>query len=130
MNEHNDNALAVGLKDHEARVNITYGGKNGDLPDPVMFQSGDGDVKTWVTEAVRAGSVPGLDAHAAPDLADFVVDRFAATEARPYNLIQVRPKTPFGFACGHCANAGCGIQQFFRGACCECGKYPVKTPQI
>jgi hypothetical protein len=25
-----------------------------------------------------------------------VVDRFAATDVRPYNLIQLRPKTPFG----------------------------------
>ena len=84
------------LKDNEARVNITYGGKNGDLRDPVFFQSTDGDVKNWVTEAVRAGSVPGLDAAPNADFGDFVVDRFAATEARPYALIQVRPKTPFG----------------------------------
>jgi hypothetical protein len=84
------------IKDTEARVNITYGGKNGDLPDPVFFQSTDGDVKNWVTEAVRNGSVPGLDAAANADFGDYVVDRFAATEARPYALIQVRPKTPFG----------------------------------
>ena len=83
------------IKDNEARVNVTYGGTNGDLPDPVPYDSTDGDVKGWITEAVRTGGVPGIAA-AAADFRDFVVDRFAANEARPYNLIQVRPKTPFG----------------------------------
>ena len=92
------NDIINGIKDTEARVNITYGGKNGDLPDPVFFQSTDVDVKAWVTEALRAGSVPGLDAAPNADFSDFVVDRFTASEARPYNLIQLRPKTPFGLA--------------------------------
>jgi len=85
------------IKDTEACVNITYGGKNGDLRDPVFFQSTDDDVRNWVTEAVRTGSVPGLDAAPNADFSDFVVDRFVTTEARPWNLIQLRPKTPFGF---------------------------------
>lgn len=107
------------IKENEARVNITYGGKNGDLSDPVFFQSTDGDVKTWVTEAVRAGSVPGLDAAANADFADFVIDRFAASEARPYNLIQVRPKTPFGFAsCEHCTKCFAKVLGI---GCCGCG---------
>lgn len=80
----------------QARVNVTYGGQNGELPDPVHFQSTDADVRAWVTEAVRAGGIPGLAADARADFTDFVVDRFAATEARPYNLLQIRPKTPFG----------------------------------
>ena len=84
------------IKDNEARVNITYQQKNGDLPDPVFFQSTDGDIKDWVTEAVRAGSVPGLEAAPDADFSDYVVDRFAAMETRPYALIQIRPKTPFG----------------------------------
>lgn len=80
----------------EARVNITYGGQNGDLPDTVSFDATDGDVKTWVSEAVHTGGVPGLRRDEGADFHDFVVDRFPATEARPYNLIQLRPKTPFG----------------------------------
>jgi len=84
------------LQNTEARVNVTYGGQNGDLPDPVFFDSNDGDVKGWITEAVRNGSIPGIPADAGADFTDFVVDRFAATEGRPYNLIQLRPKTPFG----------------------------------
>lgn len=80
----------------EARVNVTYSGQNGDLPDPVLFEATDGDVKSWVTEAVVAGGIPGIPAATDADFGDFVVDRFAATEERPYNLIQLRPKTPFG----------------------------------
>ena len=86
------------IKDTEARVNITFAGQNGDLPDPVMFQATDGDIKAWVTEAVRGGGVPGIAAAPNADFSDFVVDRFAATEARPYSLLSVRPKTPFGFS--------------------------------
>ncbi len=107
------------IKDTEARVNITYGGKNGDLPDPVMFQSTDGDIKTWVTEAVRTGGVPGIEAAPNADFADFVVDRFASSEARPYNLIQLRPKTPFGFAaCDHCKQC---LAKIIGLSCCGCG---------
>lgn len=80
----------------EARVNITWNGQNGDLPDSVNRDAPDGDVKRWVTEAVRAGSIPGIAADNNADFGDFVVDRFPATEVRPYNLIQIRPKTPFG----------------------------------
>ena len=80
----------------EARVNVTFGGQNGDLPDPVNFNASDPDIRRWVTEAVRGGSVPGLRRNVGADFTDFVVDRFNASEQRPYNLIQVRPKTPFG----------------------------------
>lgn len=85
---------AIGAGD--ARVNITYGGSNGDLPDPVSFDATDGDIRQWVTEAVRGGGVPGLRADAEADFTDFVIDRFSANEARPYNMVQIRPKTPFG----------------------------------
>lgn len=80
----------------EARVNITFNGQNGDLPDPVNFDSTDGDIRGWISEALRTGGVPGIEAVGQADLTDFKVDRFAATETRPYNLIQLRPKTAFG----------------------------------
>lgn len=84
------------LRDDEARVNVTYNGQNGDLPDAVSFDAGDADIRMWVTEALQAGTIPGLRANGNVDFSDFVVDRFARTEARPWNLIQLRPKTPFG----------------------------------
>jgi hypothetical protein len=96
-------AIVRAVQDDQARVNITWGGQNGDLPDPVYFDSTDGDVRQWVTEAVRSGSVPGIPADPDADFRDFVVDRYSPNEQRPYNLIQIRPKTPFGTpACGVC----------------------------
>lgn len=84
------------LQPHEARVNVTFAGQNGDLPDPVNFDATDADVKQWVTEAVRTGGVPGVPATENANFTDFVVDRFAPTATRPFNLLQLRPKTPFG----------------------------------
>ena len=84
------------IKDNEARLNVTFNGQNGDLPDPVIFQATDGDIKAWVTEAVRNGGIPGIAAAPNADFSDFVIDRFPATDVRPYALLSVRPKTPFG----------------------------------
>ena len=81
---------------NEARVNVTWAGQNGDLPDPVSNDATDGDVRQWVTEAVQTGGVPGIPADPNANFHDFVVDRFAANEQRPWNLISIRPKTPFG----------------------------------
>jgi len=80
----------------EARVNVTWAGQNGDLPDPVHGRATDGDIRRFVTEAVRAGDVPGIPRDVRASFQDFVVDRFPANDLRPYPLIQVRPKTPFG----------------------------------
>ena len=92
-----DDMVAV-IREDEARVNVTFADTNGDLPQPVFAQSSDADIKAWVTEAVRNGGIPGINANAGADFRDYVVDRFPPTEARPYNLIQVRPKTAFGIA--------------------------------
>ena len=87
------------IADNQAMVNITYQGEQGDLPDPVDYNAADGDIRQWVTEAVRAGDVPGITrAHANANFADFVVDRFAANEEVPYNRIAIRPKTAYGRA--------------------------------
>jgi hypothetical protein len=90
------NELVQVIRPDEARVNITYAGQNGDLPQPVFFESADGDVKAWVTEAVRNGGVPGIRRDEAARFDDFVVDRFPPNEQYTYNRIQVRPKTAFG----------------------------------
>jgi hypothetical protein len=81
---------------NESRVNVTWAGQNGDLPDTVSSDASDGDIRQWVTEAVRTGHIPGIPADPSADFHDFVVDRFAANLQRPYNLLVVRPKTPFG----------------------------------
>lgn len=84
------------MEDYEAKLNVTYGGQNGDFEDPVNFDATDGDIRQWATEAVRAGTVPGIPAAPDADFTDFVVDRFEATDSRPFKLLALRPKTPFG----------------------------------
>lgn len=78
-----------------ASLNITYAGQNGDLPDPLLFDIPDEQVRAIATEAVRAGGVRGIDARADADFTDFVIDRVAAHDGLPHRLI-ARPKTPFG----------------------------------
>jgi hypothetical protein len=77
-------------------VNVTWAGQNGELPDPISDAATDAEILGWVTEAVRSGSVPGIRADRAASFRDFIVDRFDPTVARPYRLVAVRPKTPFG----------------------------------
>ena len=84
------------MEDFEAKVNVTYSGSNGDLPDPVRFDATDVEVKQWVAEAIRGGGIAGIPADQNADITDFVVDRFRPTDARPHNLLSLRPKTPFG----------------------------------
>lgn len=96
-----DNEMVRVIDGDHARVNVTYGGQSGDLSDPVFFQSPDGDIRAWVTEAVRTGSVPGLPAAPDADFRDYVIDRHPPTEARPHNLIMIRPKTVYGAECAH-----------------------------
>jgi hypothetical protein len=86
------------MEAHEARVNITYAGTNGDLPDPIPFDSQDEVVRRIVEEAIRTGGVPGINVDSDVDLSGYVVDRFGPNEARPNFLLSVRPKAPFGRA--------------------------------
>ena len=79
-----------------ARLNITWSGSNGDLPDPVPYDANDGDLKQMATEAIANGDVPGIPADAGVNLQDFIVDRFAASDEIPYARVFIRPKTPFG----------------------------------
>lgn len=87
--------------DNMAKLTITFGGQQGDLPDPVSYDAGDGDIKQWATEAVRQGNVPGIDAAPDVNFTDFVVDRFPSRADVPFNRLSLRPKTPFGLEGGH-----------------------------
>lgn len=84
------------LAANEARLNVTWSGNNGDLPDSVSFDATDGDIRQWATETVRTGGVPGIPADPNADFRDFVIDRFTANDATPFNRVMLRPKTPFG----------------------------------
>ena len=84
------------VRAHEARLNITWSGENGDLMDPVAWDLDDAAVRQIAMEAVLSGNVPGLSVDVMVDFTDFVVDRFAATQEVPFNRLFLRPKTPFG----------------------------------
>lgn len=79
-----------------ARLNLTYAGLNGDLPDPVPYDATDADIRRMATEALVNGGIPGIARQPNVRLDDFVVERFAATEDLPFPRIVLRPKTPFG----------------------------------
>jgi hypothetical protein len=105
MNEaENDNVIAIdaapaaapAIAANQARVNVTYGRANGDLPDPVFFDASPDQIKEWVTEAIRGGDIPGIPADPRADLTGFVVEPFAASAEVPHNRIFLRPKTEFG----------------------------------
>jgi len=83
------------INEDEARLNITWAGENGELPDAVSFDAADNDVKQWATEAVSNGYVPGIAADTTVSFEDYVVQRFAAKDGQP-NKIFIRPKTPYG----------------------------------
>jgi len=78
-----------------AKLNITFNGCNGDLPDPVNFDASDEELLRIASEAIQTGYVPGIPADLSASLVDFVVDRFAATSDLP-NRCMIRAKTPFG----------------------------------
>ena len=79
-----------------AKLNITWAGSNGDLPDPVPYDASDDDIKQMAAEAVMSG-VPGIEQSDSVDFTDFVVDRFPASDEIDYARIFIRPKTPFGY---------------------------------
>lgn len=86
----------LGLRPTEARLNLTFDGKNGDLVEPVPFGASDAELKAWAREALIGGSIPGFTVRGRVELADYVVDRFPANAQIPYNRIFLRPSTPFG----------------------------------
>jgi hypothetical protein len=77
------------------KLNITWRGQNGDLPDTIPFDATERDIKQIATEAVRTGYVPGVAADRNVTFQDFVVERFEATPELPPRIF-LRPKTPFG----------------------------------
>lgn len=89
--------LAQIIEPHQARVQVTYNRQHGELPDAVTYDSPDGDIRGWVTEAIRTGGVPGVAADPTANLRDHVIEKFPPVPGvRPHHLIEVRPKTEFG----------------------------------
>ncbi len=94
-NNQNNAPLVRVPGEDEARVNVTYANQNGDLPDPVLYDSADTDVVRMAQEALRGGGIPGIDANIGADLSGYKVDRVPSKEGQP-NRLFIRPKTEFG----------------------------------
>lgn len=84
------------VAENYAVLNITYNNQQGELPDPVRYDSGDEEIRQWALEAIQAGGVRGIRADAAADLTDFVVERFPPANGITYSRISLRPKAAFG----------------------------------
>lgn len=102
MPENNEIIIpAIAFDPLMARLNITWGGYNADLPDFVAIDLSDAELKRIAQEAVRNG-FPGMPADPNANLTDFVIDPpvgsrpYPPTEVRPYQLLVGRPGTPFG----------------------------------
>lgn len=78
----------------EAVLNISWQGQNGDLPNPILYDSTDADIRRWATEAVRGG-IRGIDADPTVNFQDFIVERVAAKDGLPPRVL-LRGKTEFG----------------------------------
>ena len=89
-------AIVPQVANHLAKLSITYAGQQGDIPEPVPYDSSDEALKQMAVESIRDGHVPGIDAAPEVNLQDFVVDRFPARPDVPFNRLSLRPKTPFG----------------------------------
>ena len=99
MDEKNEAIVPVVMPNVDprlARLNITYNGQQGELPDPVPYDTADEVIKRMVTESVRHGGVPGIDAVPTADFENFVVEKFPAHQDVPYPRIMIRPKAAFG----------------------------------
>ena len=93
----NDEVLDVPLVPTDmARMNVTWAEQNGDLPDPVPYDSTDEVLIRMAEEAISNGDIPGIVADPDVNLADNVVRRYPAQAGVPFHRIVVRPKTPYG----------------------------------
>lgn len=90
------------MEAHEAILNVTYKGQNGNLADPVNYQAGNGDVLAWAAEAIRTGGITSIKTDPNAVLEDYVVDRYDGDPTLPeadqghWNRLMARPKAPFG----------------------------------
>ena len=84
------------MEPHQARLSVTWNGMQGDLPDPINFDAPDATIRQFATEAIRGGSIPGITADPNVDFSLFVVDRYPARDDRPWAIVSLRPKVPFG----------------------------------
>ena len=54
-----------------AKLNVTWSGCNGDLPDPIPYDATDAEIRQMATESVESGYIPGIPADPNADVVDF-----------------------------------------------------------
>lgn len=80
-----------------AKLNVTYRGGNGDLPEGVDYDIPDATILQIAKESIQDGHIPGIEADPIVSLDGFEVVRFPADDGSNLgDRIFVRPKTPFG----------------------------------
>lgn len=79
-----------------ATLNITYNGISADYPFGLDERVSDADVRRIAVEAIRSGSVPGLQiGHLnAAAFSNYLIDRLGGPHGN--TRIYLRPKVPFG----------------------------------
>lgn len=85
------------MENRIAKLNVTYKGANGDLPDGVAFDASSEAILEMAEESIRNGDIPGVTADEDVNLDGFEVVRFSADDGSGLgDRVFVRPKTPFG----------------------------------
>jgi len=85
--------MADAVEVQTQKLNVTYGGRNGEVEVPGLFDLNDDQIRQTAVELIRGGDIetvidPGIADNA---FRDFVVERYGETATA-----FVRPKTPFG----------------------------------
>jgi len=73
---------------------IALDGELGESPDLVPYDAPEEDIRTWATEAISGGTIPGIDPQEV-DLTNYKVRRLPAKDGLP-DRVMVRPKTEVG----------------------------------
>jgi len=73
---------------------IALDGELGESPDLIPYDAPEDDIRTWATEAIFGGTIPGIEAQEV-DLTNFKVRRLPAKDGLP-DRVMVRPKTEVG----------------------------------
>lgn len=88
------NAADIVLQEKMVPLIIALDGELGECPDLIPYDAPEQDILRWATEAIAAGTVPGITAQET-DLAGYKVRRLPAANGLG-DRVMVRPKTEVG----------------------------------
>jgi hypothetical protein len=79
----------------EAQISVIFAGIKANLPDPISMEVSDLYIRQHITNLIRTGKLIDFPQDSTADFRDYVVDRQAPTEDRPWFLFIVRPQTRY-----------------------------------